>query len=209
MARALPHAEGQEGARRLSHGRRLLPRSHAALTDVKIEIVEVPFEGSSLPGYFVHAQNAKSARTPCVVFFDGLDVTKEIQFVARRAGSRSSAAFRCLVMDGPGTGEAIRFRGHPPAARLREGRQRLHRFPGEARGRRSEEDRHRRHQSRRLLRAALRFDRAALCRLHRLGRDLGLPRDWKRRIDAQFKASLSVPGHTSCGSWAPGRSKRR
>ena len=52
------------------------------LTDVKIEIVEVPFEGKSLPGYFVHAQNAKPGRTPCVVFFDGLDVTKEIQYVA-------------------------------------------------------------------------------------------------------------------------------
>src|SRR5215510_7915352 len=33
-----------------------------ALTNVKIEIVEVPFEGKSLPGYFVHAQNAKSTR---------------------------------------------------------------------------------------------------------------------------------------------------
>src|SRR6266480_7967934 len=32
----------------------------AALTDVKIETVEVPFEGASLPGYFVHAQNARS-----------------------------------------------------------------------------------------------------------------------------------------------------
>ena len=38
----------------------------AGLTDTKIEIVEVPFEGKSLPGYFVHAQNKKSARAPCV-----------------------------------------------------------------------------------------------------------------------------------------------
>jgi hypothetical protein len=42
----------------------------------------VPFEGKHLPGYFVHARNAKSARAPCVVFFDGLDVTYEIQYVA-------------------------------------------------------------------------------------------------------------------------------
>ena len=49
----------------------------AALTDVRIETVEVPFEDKSLPGYFVHAQNRRSARAPCVVFFDGLDVTKE------------------------------------------------------------------------------------------------------------------------------------
>jgi hypothetical protein len=30
---------------------------HIALTDVKIEIVEVPFADGKLPGYFVHAQN--------------------------------------------------------------------------------------------------------------------------------------------------------
>src|SRR5215510_7148617 len=33
-----------------------------ALTDTRIEIVEVPFEGASLPGYFVHAQNTKPGR---------------------------------------------------------------------------------------------------------------------------------------------------
>jgi hypothetical protein len=32
----------------------------AALADVEIEIVEVPFEGKSLPGYFVHAQRRAS-----------------------------------------------------------------------------------------------------------------------------------------------------
>ena len=105
------------------------------LTDVKIEIVEVPFEGKSLPGYFVHAQNATSARTPCVVFFDGLDVTKEIQYVAG-VPDLIKRGISVLVMDGPGTGEAIRFRGLHPAPRLRERRQRLHRFPGEARRRR-------------------------------------------------------------------------
>ncbi|HEV7801802.1 MAG TPA: alpha/beta hydrolase [Burkholderiales bacterium] len=85
---------------------------HAKLTDVEIEIVEVPFEGGgSLPGYFVHAQNAKSKRTPCVVFFDGLDVTKEIQYV-RGVPDLIKRGISVLVMDGPGTGEAIRFRGH-------------------------------------------------------------------------------------------------
>ena len=33
-----------------------------ALSGAKIEIVDVPFEGKKLPGYFVPAQNAKSAR---------------------------------------------------------------------------------------------------------------------------------------------------
>lgn len=84
---------------------------HAALTDARIEIVEVPFADGSLAGYFVHAQNATSRRAPCVVFFDGLDVTKEIQYM-RGVPDLVKRGISCLVMDGPGTGEAIRFRGH-------------------------------------------------------------------------------------------------
>ena len=65
-----------------------------------------------MPGYFVPAQNAKSARPPCVVFFDGLDITKEIQFL-RGVPDLVKRGISVLVMDGPGTGEAIRFRGMP------------------------------------------------------------------------------------------------
>jgi dipeptidyl aminopeptidase/acylaminoacyl peptidase len=81
------------------------------LSDLNIELVEVPFQGGSFPGYFVHAQNPKSRRTPCVVFFDGLDVTKEIQFT-RGVPDLIKRGISVLIMDGPGTGEAIRFRGH-------------------------------------------------------------------------------------------------
>ena len=85
---------------------------HAELSDLNIEIVEVPFEnGGTLPGYFVHAQNARAKRTPVVVFFDGLDVTKEIQFT-RGVPDLIKRGISVLVMDGPGTGEAIRFRNH-------------------------------------------------------------------------------------------------
>ena len=83
-----------------------------ALSVMKIEIVDVPFEGNKLPGYFVPAQNTKSARPPCVVFFDGLDITKEIQFL-RGVPDLVKRGISVLVMDGPGTGEAIRFRGMP------------------------------------------------------------------------------------------------
>ncbi|MEE9240696.1 MAG: prolyl oligopeptidase family serine peptidase [bacterium] len=76
----------------------------------KIEIVDVPFEGKKkLPGYFVHAQNTRKAKPPVVVFFDGLDVTKELQFL-RGVEDLVRRGMSCLVMDGPGTGEAIRFR---------------------------------------------------------------------------------------------------
>jgi hypothetical protein len=54
----------------------------AGLTDrPRIETVEVPYGRGSLPGYFVHAENTDLARPPCVVFFDGLDITKELQYL--------------------------------------------------------------------------------------------------------------------------------
>ena len=83
----------------------------ARLTDrPKIETVEVPFEGrKSLPGYFVHAENTRKARPPVVVFFDGLDVTKELQYM-RGVEDIVRRGMSVLILDGPGTGEAIRFR---------------------------------------------------------------------------------------------------
>ena len=81
------------------------------LTDTpRIEAVEVPYEGGSLPAYFVHAQNTDEAKSPCVVYFDGLDITKELQYL-RGVPELVRRGMSCLIVDGPGTGEAIRFRG--------------------------------------------------------------------------------------------------
>jgi hypothetical protein len=46
---------------------------------VRIEPVEVPYEGSSLPALFVYPARAPS-RAPAMVFLDGFDITKEIQY---------------------------------------------------------------------------------------------------------------------------------
>jgi dipeptidyl aminopeptidase/acylaminoacyl peptidase len=82
----------------------------AALTDApRIEPVEVPFERTALPAYLVHARNTRKRRPPVVVFFDGLDVTKEIQY-AMAAPELTRRGMSVLLVDGPGNGEAIRFR---------------------------------------------------------------------------------------------------
>src|SRR5687767_10937052 len=167
---------------------------HAKLTDVNIELVEVPFEGGSLPGYFVHAQNAKSRRTPCVVFFDGLDVTKEIQYM-RGVPDLIKRGISVLVMDGPGTGEAIRFRGH------------YLRYDYEVAGsacidylaKRADVDAARIGIVAISLggyyspRCAAMDHRYAACIAW--GAQWDYHATWKKRIDAQFKTSLSVPGH--------------
>ncbi|OGL69572.1 MAG: hypothetical protein A3J27_08490 [Candidatus Tectomicrobia bacterium RIFCSPLOWO2_12_FULL_69_37] len=76
----------------------------------RIERVEVPYEkGKRLPGYLVHAENTQKSRPPVVVFFDGLDITKELQYM-RGVEDIARRGMSCLVMDGPGNGESIRFR---------------------------------------------------------------------------------------------------
>jgi len=167
---------------------------HVALTDLRIEIVEVPYEGKSLPGYFVHAQNPKSTRAPCVVFFDGLDVTKEIQFV-RGVADLVKRGISCLVMDGPGTGEAIRFRGFV----LRHDYEKAGGACIDFLEKRADVDPKKIGVVAISLggyyapRCAAMEPRFAACIAW--GAQWDYYATWKKRIDASFKTSLSVPGH--------------
>ncbi len=86
-------------------------RKFAALTDrPRIEMVELPFKEGAFPAYFVHAENSREKRNPCVVRFGGFDTQKEMQYL-RGTTDLVRRGFSCLLVDGPGQGEAIRFRG--------------------------------------------------------------------------------------------------
>jgi hypothetical protein len=115
----------------------------------RLEHVEIPYEGTSIPAIYVHAEPARSGgKVPAMVFFDGLDVTKEIQYF-KGVSDLVARGIACLIVDGPGNGESIRFRNLY-----------LH----------HETERY----ATRLLCAARRRLRAALRLLHRLGRAVGL-----------------------------------
>jgi dipeptidyl aminopeptidase/acylaminoacyl peptidase len=76
----------------------------------RLEHVEIPYGDTSLPAIYVHAQDVSSSgKVPAVVFFDGLDVTKEIQYF-KGVSDLVERGIACLIVDGPGNGEAIRFR---------------------------------------------------------------------------------------------------
>jgi alpha-beta hydrolase superfamily lysophospholipase len=74
----------------------------------RLEHVEIPYAGTSLPAIYVHAESAKP-KAPAMVFFDGLDVTKEIQYF-KGVADLVARGIACLIVDGPGNGESIRFR---------------------------------------------------------------------------------------------------
>jgi alpha-beta hydrolase superfamily lysophospholipase len=77
----------------------------------RMEHVEIPYGEKGLPAVYVHAEPAnRSGKVPAMVFFDGLDVTKEIQYF-KGVADLAERGIACLIVDGPGNGESIRFRG--------------------------------------------------------------------------------------------------
>lgn len=74
------------------------------------ELVEVPYEHTSLPALFIRA--ADTARpAPTVVAYNGLDSTKEMVYGSGLAQELSRRGYATLIVDHPGSGEALRLRG--------------------------------------------------------------------------------------------------
>jgi dienelactone hydrolase len=86
----------------------------ALLQRPRIEPVEIPYDGASLPALLVHPEPAAAGRgpAPAMVFFDGFDITKEIQYF-KGVPDLVARGIACLIVDGPGNGESVRFRNLP------------------------------------------------------------------------------------------------
>jgi pimeloyl-ACP methyl ester carboxylesterase len=92
----------------------LFKEAAALVRRPRIESVEVPYENTTLPGLLVHPDpEATHGRpAPAMVFFDGFDVTKELQY-GYGIPDLAARGVGCLIMDGPGNGESVRFRNLP------------------------------------------------------------------------------------------------
>jgi len=102
--------KNQEGLDAYRRGVNCLRDAAKHMQRPRMEHVEIPYHGASLPAIYVHAEPANSrGQVPAVVFFDGLDVTKEIQYF-KGVADLVSRGIACLIVDGPGNGESIRFR---------------------------------------------------------------------------------------------------
>ena len=81
-----------------------------ALSRQNCRRVEVPYRDTSLPALFVAAQGG-AAEAPCMVHFDGLDVTKEIIYLVGVPDMLAARGVSTLVVDNPGVGESLRLKG--------------------------------------------------------------------------------------------------
>jgi esterase/lipase len=86
-------------------------QSGARLSNTPIKPVEIPFEGTTLPGYLCLVDNSGRKR-PLLIIHTGFDGTgEEVYFdVAYYALQRG---YNCLIFEGPGQGRVIREQGIP------------------------------------------------------------------------------------------------
>jgi dienelactone hydrolase len=90
---------------------RALRAFRASVTEAgePVEFVDVPFGDASLPALFVPAEGA-TGPAPCVIVFNGYDVTKEILYMMGVA-ELARRGISVLVADQPGSGGALRLHG--------------------------------------------------------------------------------------------------
>jgi pimeloyl-ACP methyl ester carboxylesterase len=80
-------------------------RKAAALFSPPVEQIEIPYEGSSLPGYFYRA-NADGRPSRTLILTGGYDSTaEELYFFSAAAAIRRG--YNCICFDGPGQGAAL------------------------------------------------------------------------------------------------------
>ena len=156
----------------------LFKEAAAIVRRPRIEPVEIPYENTSLPGLLVHPdpEVTRGRPAPAMVFFDGFDVTKELQY-GYGVADLAARGVGCLIVDGPGNGESVRFRNLPLIAETEHYATPVYEYLAG----RGEFDPKRigvmALEPRRLLRTARGIARAAFRLLCRLGRAMGLSRN--------------------------------
>jgi len=85
-------------------------RKATALMPRPPEVIAIPFEGGTMPGYFCAA--ASEGRRPVVISIGGYDSTAEESYFWNGAAA-VSRGYHCVLFDGPGQGAMLLERGLP------------------------------------------------------------------------------------------------
>src|SRR4029453_2971573 len=81
------------------------------LRDPRISKVAIPYEGTTLPAYFSQAPATDEGPAPVIVLVNGLDSAKEQMYSSSHWEELAARGISCLMLDQPGTGEALRLQG--------------------------------------------------------------------------------------------------
>ncbi|NTX93038.1 S9 family peptidase [Pseudomonas sp. UMA643] len=81
-----------------------------ALAKENCERVEIPYEGKHIAGLYVRAESVEGP-APLLVQVNGLDSTKEMKYRVGLPARLAKRGVASLIIDQPGTGEALRLHG--------------------------------------------------------------------------------------------------
>jgi dienelactone hydrolase len=84
---------------------------HFTLSNAPVTRVEIPYEGTTLPGYLYQADSVDGLPTPLVIQWNGLDSVKEMMYFSGFPQMLARRGVSTLMVDTPGSGEALRMRG--------------------------------------------------------------------------------------------------
>jgi pimeloyl-ACP methyl ester carboxylesterase len=91
------------------HAQKAAFQAATGLMSPPVEVVEVPFDGTGLPGYFLRPAATKGARAT-VILIGGYDGTSEELYLLNGAAALQRG-YNVLAVDGPGQGSALIDRG--------------------------------------------------------------------------------------------------
>lgn len=78
----------------------------------RVQRFEIPYEGKHLSALYVRAEGLKPGeRAPLLVQLNGLDSTKEMKYLVGLPAWLAKRGVSSLMVDQPGTGEALRLQG--------------------------------------------------------------------------------------------------
>lgn len=80
-----------------------------SIDPISYERVEIPYESTTLPGYFCPAQGQGRGRRPVVLYIGGADTFAE-QLIFMGVSRVTKRGISCLTMTGPGQGEVLRVK---------------------------------------------------------------------------------------------------
>jgi dienelactone hydrolase len=103
-------AHGAEGRLALFRRHLELFAEGVALSGENCVRVEIPYEGTHLSALYVRAEGVEG-RAPVLVQLNGLDSTKEMKYRVGLPAWLAKRGVSSLVVDQPGTGEALRLQG--------------------------------------------------------------------------------------------------
>jgi dienelactone hydrolase len=105
-------AHDAPGRRALYERELALFQQGSRLMGDRVQRVEIPYEGGHLSALYLPADGLQPGqRAPLLVQVNGLDSTKEMKYLVGLPGWLARRGVSSLVVDQPGTGEALRLHG--------------------------------------------------------------------------------------------------